>query len=55
MDKVIKVREVAQRLALSPYTVRAYIKGGRLPARRLGGRGHWYVRETDLLSLLEGQ
>ena len=55
MHRYIKVREVAQRLALSPYTVRAYIKGGRLPARRLGGRGHWYVREADLLRLLEGK
>ena len=55
MDKHVKVREVAERLALSPYTVRAYIRDGRLPARRLGGRGHWYIRETDLLRLLEGK
>ena len=55
MDKHYKVREVAQRLAITPYTVRAYIKEGRLPARRLGGRGHWYVREADLLRLLEGK
>ena len=55
MDKHVKVREVAERLALSPYTVRAYIRDGRLPARRLGGRGHWYVREADLLRLLEGK
>lgn len=54
MGRYLKVREVAERLAITPYTVRAYIRDGRLPARRLGGRGHWYVREADLLMLLEG-
>lgn len=46
---LVTVRDAAQRLAVSPLTIRRRIAAGKLPAVRLGGPGAPVrIRETDL-------
>lgn len=50
MTKLIKPTEVAERLAVSPATVRKWIFAGRLPTVRLGRAVR--VREEDIETLI---
>ena len=36
--RFLKIKEVAERLQLSPFTVRSLIKAGKIPVIRLGHR-----------------
>ena len=47
---VVGLREAAEHVGMSLYTLRDWIKAGRLPAYRLGQR--WRVRIADLEQLL---
>jgi excisionase family DNA binding protein len=49
-DELLTVKEVAARLKVNPQTVRRWIRSGRLPAVRIGTRGH-RVRATELRRL----
>jgi excisionase family DNA binding protein len=44
--KLLTTDEVAERLGVTVRRVQAMIKGGRLPAEKMGR--DWLVRETDL-------
>lgn len=36
MDEFITVKEVARRLSVAPWTIRAWAREGKLPAHKLG-------------------
>ena len=45
-DKMLTPTEAAALLGIKPCTVRAWIKGGKVRATKIGGR--WRVAEDDL-------
>ena len=46
MDKILGTVEAARRLGVSAGRVAVLIRGGRLPAQRIGRA--WIIREADL-------
>ncbi|SDN14073.1 helix-turn-helix domain-containing protein [Acetanaerobacterium elongatum] len=48
---LLTVKEVADRLKLTPYTVREWIREGKLKASKVGGV--WRIKEDNLSALLE--
>lgn len=50
---VLSTRDAAQKLQVSPDTVLRWIKSNDLPATRIGKRGHWRIRQTDLEQFAE--
>lgn len=53
-DRLLTVPEVAERLRVSAYTVREWLKAGRLPGYRPGGtKAGWRVKESDVSRFLE--
>ena len=54
-EQWLTTREIAQRLKLTEYTVREWLRTSRLKGYRPGGdRAGWRVRESDLNEFLEG-
>ena len=51
--RLLTVREVAEAMRVSTMTVYRLIKGGELPAIRVGK--HFRIRETDLSGYLDAQ
>jgi excisionase family DNA binding protein len=52
-DRLLTPEQVADRLSLSVLTVRAWLRSGRLPGVKPGGRV-WRVRESDLDAYIRG-
>ncbi len=53
LERLYSPEETAEYLGVHVNTVRGWIKGGRLPARRLAGQRALRIRESDLLNVLE--
>lgn len=53
LDEYISLASTADRLDLSPNTVRRWITEGKLPAYRVGGRATIRFRVADVVALLE--
>lgn len=51
-EQLLSPEEVAERLAISPKTVRDYLREGRIKAMKVGKL--WRVRESDLQQYLKG-
>jgi excisionase family DNA binding protein len=49
----LTVEEVAERLRVSPRTVRGWLQYVRLKGRNLGGRAGWRIREKDVDAFME--
>jgi excisionase family DNA binding protein len=45
---LLHVKEAADELDVSPWTIRRAIKKGELPAVRIGERGNYRIRSADL-------
>lgn len=43
-----KIVEAAALLGVHPNSIRNVIKSGKLPAYRLGDKGHWRIKKTEL-------
>jgi excisionase family DNA binding protein len=52
-ERLLSPEEVAEYLGVHVQTVRAWIRGGKLPARRLAGQRALRIRESDLEAVLE--
>jgi excisionase family DNA binding protein len=52
-DTLLTPEEAAARLHLSPITVKKWLRAGRLPGVKLGGKGLWRVRESDLAAYID--
>jgi excisionase family DNA binding protein len=50
-NRLFSVRDVAERLGLSPWTVMEWLKVGRLKGVKIGKA--WRVKESDLEAFLE--
>ncbi len=53
LEKLFSPEEAAEYLQVHVQTVRAWIRAGRLPARRLAGQRALRIRASDLTSVLE--
>ncbi len=51
----LTVNEVADRLKVTPLTVRRWLKSGELVGYQLGDRAGWRVAENDLDAFLEAR
>jgi excisionase family DNA binding protein len=52
-EELLTVEEVAARLKLSPYTIREWLKAGRMRGLRIGSRrAGWRVPTSELERLL---
>jgi excisionase family DNA binding protein len=51
-EQLLSPEEVAERLAISPKTVRDYLREGCIKAMKVGKL--WRVRESDLQQYLKG-
>lgn len=52
-ERLMTPEEVAERLAITPKTVRRFLREGRLKAVKVGRL--WRVRESDLLAYMKGE
>ena len=53
-ERLLTVAEVAERLQVSEYTVREWLRTGRLRGHRLGGtKLGWRVRPSDLAQFID--
>lgn len=50
-DKLYTVREAADALGVTPDTVKAYCRSGRLRAKKVGPKQAWAVRGTEIRRL----
>lgn len=55
MEKVYKVKEAAERLKVSPKTIKRLLISGRLSGFRVGGtpRSHWRINEKEIERFIE--
>lgn len=51
MEKLLRVSEVANTFSVSEYTVRVWLKEGKLVGTKVNG--HWRVTETAMLDYAE--
>jgi excisionase family DNA binding protein len=53
-DRALTVPEVAERLSLAQWTVRQWLRTGKLRGYQIGGRrAGWRVDESDLRAFIE--
>ncbi len=52
-EELLTVEQAAALLHLDKRTIRNYINGSRLPARKLTGGKSWLIRRSDLFAALE--
>jgi len=50
--ELYSIRELEKILPITPLTVRAYIRKGKIKGSKIGK--NWYVRKEDLEAFLEG-
>lgn len=53
--ELMTVNEVAEKLKVTPLTVRRWINAGQLQGYHLGDRAGWRISEEDLRSFLESR
>jgi excisionase family DNA binding protein len=54
--RLLTVEEVVERLRVHPYTVRKWLREGKLKGFRLGGaKAGWRIPETEISRLREQQ
>lgn len=54
MGELLTVSEVAERVKVTPLTVRRWINAGELPAAKLGGnKAGWRIDADDLAAFLD--
>jgi excisionase family DNA binding protein len=52
-ERYFTVREIAEKLAVTEFTVRNWLRAGRLGGLRVGGdRAGWRIAESDLEAFL---
>lgn len=55
LDKLLTPEEVANTLNMSVLTVKKWLRAGKLKGVKIGTRGDWRVKETDLEKYIESQ
>ncbi len=55
MTKFLTAQQVADRLQVTPATVKRWLREGQLPGVMLGDRAGWRVAEADLDAYLRAQ
>jgi excisionase family DNA binding protein len=51
--RLYSIQELSHDLNVTSFSIRSYIKNGRLKAQKIGGR--WYVAEENLHRFLKGE
>lgn len=46
--QILNVRQVARKLHVTEYTVRAWARSGKIPSGRVGARGRLYFHSEDI-------
>jgi len=52
-DRPLKLREAADRVGVSPDTMRRWVKAGMVPATRVGPGGQFRIKAAELLAAVE--
>jgi excisionase family DNA binding protein len=52
-DRLLTVREAAERLRVSEWTIRRWLRTGELKGSRFGDKAGWRVRESELEAFLK--
>lgn len=55
MDEFLTVQEVADRLKVTPLTVRRWLNKGELVGIQLGDRAGWRITEDDLRRFVDAR
>ena len=55
MDEYLTVAEVAERLKVTPLTVRRWLNSGQLVGVQLGDRAGWRIAESDLRAFIQAR
>lgn len=50
---LLRVKDVAQQLAVDPETVRRWLRSGKLPGFQLTQQSGWRIRQEDVDRLIE--
>jgi excisionase family DNA binding protein len=54
-EKVLTVGQAAKLLGVGPKTLSAMIRAGKVPGFRIGVRGYWRIRQSDIDNLMDSQ
>ena len=54
-EKVLTVGQAAKILGVGPKTLSAMIRAGKVPGFRIGDRGYWRIRQSDIDNLMDSQ
>jgi excisionase family DNA binding protein len=53
VDKLLTPEQVAERLAVSPYSVRKWLRSGRIKGIKIASL--WRIRESDLETFIQDE
>ena len=51
--KYLSVKEAAEWLRLSQYTIKRWIKSGKIEAKKIGIRGDWRIKVEEINKILK--
>ena len=52
-DRLLTAREAAERLGVEKITIVRWLRSGRLPGIKIGTRGDWRIRASELDAYIE--
>ena len=55
IEKLFRVKKIAEILAVSPKTIRKWAKDKILPGIKIGPRGDWRFTKNDLSKIMKGK
>jgi excisionase family DNA binding protein len=53
ITRYLTLREAADWLRLTPYTVKQWIKSGKIKGKKIGKRGDWRIKVEEVTKILK--
>ena len=54
LEPMLTIRQAVEILNVNPLSVRRWLKGGRLKGHKIGARGDWRIKKSDLQEFITG-